>query len=95
MADHTISITPPTSGTISLNAGDALIISASASCTLTCSAGDSFSPSLSSASLSAGDNGPFIAEQPVNNATYSASAAETARIGVVRTMNAKSVQITP
>lgn len=94
MADQTISITPPASGTLSLNAGDTLTINTSTDCTFTCSAGGSFSPSLSSTHLSAGDNGPYVAQQPVN-ATYSASATESPRTGTIRTMVAKSVQITP
>lgn len=95
MADHTISITPPTSGTFSLNVGDTLIINASADCTFTCSAGNSFSPSLSSAQLSHGDNGPYIAQQPVNNASYSARATDAARPGGISSLNAKSIQINP
>lgn len=95
MVDHRISINPPTSGTLSLNPGDTLTISTSAACTFTCSAGDSFSPSLSSAQLSVGDNGPYSAQQPVNNASYSARATDAARLGGISSLNAKSVQINP
>ncbi|HEV2463837.1 MAG TPA: hypothetical protein VGT04_08535 [Acidobacteriaceae bacterium] len=95
MADQRISINPPTSGTISLNAGDALTISTPADCTFACSAGNSFSPSLNNAQLSAGDNGPYVAEQPASNVSYSARALDAGRPGQVSSLNAKSIQINP
>lgn len=95
MANQRINVTPPSSGTLSLNVGDTLTISTSTDCTFTCSAGNSFSPSLSSAQLSAGENGPYIAQQPVSNAGYSARATDAARPGEVSSLNAKSVQINP
>lgn len=93
MADHIIRITPPASGALPLlNIGDTLTINTTADCTFTCGAGDSFSPSLSSAQLTAGDNGPYIARQPASG-TYSASPINAQRPGTIRALNAKSIQI--
>lgn len=88
MSDHKISI-PPSSGSISLNAGDILTIFASGACTFSCTAGDSFSPSIENIGLASGNNGPYTAQSAASG-TFSATFPS-----VVKTMNAKSVQINP
>lgn len=88
MSDHKISI-PPNSGSISVNAGDVLTIAASAACTFSCTAGNSFSPSIESVRLAAGNNGPYTAQSAASG-TYSATFPT-----VLKAMTAKSVQINP
>lgn len=85
MSQQTIKV-PPSSGSISVKAGDTLQIHTQQACTFTCSIGGNFNPNLSSAQLSAGQNGPYSAVAD-GSGSYSTST------GGVVTDTAKSIQI--
>lgn len=94
MADVTITVPPP-EGSISIQVGQTLGITARHACNFCCSIGGNFSPSIASIQLNAGDNGPYTA-QTTGSGKYNTSTDKPCDPNEPSpVLMAQSVQITP